>query len=131
YNVVISQHEGVVFDGGSTACSNLRVLRNDVQSTFTPFGVNVGTSSLVIANNSCQIADNNSPIIGGSASTLGCTAYEKKPGPATADPSPTIAGAVGDIVPHSAPGSGDYGAWICVTPGAAGHATFKGTNSIA
>ncbi len=121
-NTAIGSHAGFVF--GGTASTNLRIVSNNISCIFSPFSFATAAASIIVADNSVS-CDVSVPIVGGVAAATPLN-WGNKRAPMNVDPSATVAGTVGDVVPNYAPAAGGIWAWVCTTAGAAAAAVFKG-----
>lgn len=106
----------------TTASTNVTFSQNGIlnNGTGNAFTISVGTG-IKILNNICEIADA-SRVVSGAGTYV---AAGNVRGTATADPSATVAGSLGDIVQNSTPSVGAPTQWVCTTAGNAGAAVYS------
>jgi hypothetical protein len=114
--------------GQGVASVGVIVSRNRMISAAGPaVNVGAGCTGIVIQSNDVEV-----PIGSLTLTATGTfAAADNNRGLATANPTATAGGALGDTFSNSAAASGDFGKWRCTTAGGAGVAVFKGTEAIA
>lgn len=126
-NTFVAALDGILTQ--SSAPSNVEFSNNIIKTTGGSAGhaFNLGTGTgIVLLNNRIDIPLTKRTVTG--AGTY--TSAGNIRGLVAADPSATMAAALGDIALNSAVASGGFEAWICTTAGNAGAAVWKGTRKI-